>query len=216
VWVVSYASGQLAQPRAARYGRSWKLWPVSLIAAVSLAAAPPLATASSTPPQSVAVGFRAPTNVKNAIRFQSSLIPKAPRVVVADTVAATVLNTSVGRVYLWVAPSVGDTSCAYIQIVAADRPGHRPNLSGGCTVVGSGVAVGTSAVRVRGQLHWFIEGVVGIKGARTLDVQFTNGISERLRVADDYVLAESSADATPERLTVRGANGRFLAERHIG
>jgi hypothetical protein len=200
-------------------GRRWRTRPLSVAAAIIAAAA--LATAAYAIYQSVIVGAPAPANVKNVVRLESEvkgeLIPRAhanPGIEVTKTKAAAAITTSVGPVYLWVAPNKRGDSCAYLQIVALDLPGGRPNLSGGCSSGGPGFYVGIQYSRVKNRPFALVQGRIGTKGAKTVELQFANGSSHSYPITDQYVLAETDPNNAIKTTMVRDANGRVLAQRH--
>lgn len=85
------------------------------------------------------VGAPAPADVKEQAARGSSgrpLIgnpPKGPEVRPEGMVLAASLESSVGMVYLWRAPSdTEDTICLYTQIAGTEQPDGSPNLGGGC------------------------------------------------------------------------------------
>jgi len=165
--------------------------PRPLIVAAAVIAAAALATAAYAIYQSVIVGSPAPANVKNVVRLETEvkgeLIPRAhsnPGIEVAKTKAAAAITTSVGPAYLWVAPNKRGDSCAYLQIVALDLPGGRPNLSGGCSSGGPGFYVGIDYIRVKNRPLALVQGRVGTKGARTVELQFANGSSHTYPITD--------------------------------
>lgn len=192
--------------------------PLLLVAATVAAAA--LATGAYALYRTVIVGSPAPAKVKNMERLlgevKGELIPRAqhsPGLEVAKTRAAAVIATSVGPAYLWVAPNRRGDSCAYLEIVAIDLPDGRPNLSGGCTSAGSAFYLGINAFRVKGHLIGLLQGRVGTKGARTVEVDFVNGTSRTLPISDHYLLAETDPGNAIAKSIVRDARGRILAQR---
>jgi hypothetical protein len=193
--------------------------PLIVVAAIIAAAA--LATAAYAIYQSVIVGSPAPANVKNVVRLEGEvkgeLIPLAhanPGIEVAKTKAAAAITTSVGPAYLWVAPNKRGDSCAYLQIVALDLPGGRPNLSGGCSSGGPDFYVGIQFIRVKNRPFALVQGRVGTKGAKTIELQFANGSSHSYPITDKYILAETDPNNAIKTAIVRDANGRVLAQRH--
>ncbi|MDQ1462196.1 MAG: hypothetical protein QOI08_3680 [Actinomycetota bacterium] len=193
--------------------------PLIVVAAIITVAA--LATAAYAIYQSVIVGSPAPANVKNIVRLQTQvkgeLIPQAhanPGIEVAKTRAAAAITTSVGPAYLWVAPNKRGDSCSYLQIVALDLPDGRPNLSGGCSSGGPGFYVGIHYIRVKNRPFALVQGRVGTKGAKTVELEFANGSSHSYPITDQYVLAETDPNNAIKTAIVRDAHGRVLAQRH--
>jgi hypothetical protein len=206
--------------RAISENRRRPLRPVVVLAVLLGSAA--LATGAYALYQSVIVGSPAPENVKEIERLQAivegELIPQAhrnPGIEVEKTRAAAVITTSVGPAYLWVAPDKRGDSCAYLQIVALDLPGGRPNLSGGCSPGGTTFYAGIELVRVKGRLLGLVQGYVGTKSAKTVEIRFASGVSHTYPITAHYVLAETSPGNAIKTLTVRDANGRALAKRQF-
>jgi hypothetical protein len=193
--------------------------PLIVVAAIVVAAA--LATAAYAIYQSVIVGSPAPANVKNIVRLQTEvkgeLIPRAhanPGIEVAKTKAAAAITASVGPVYLWVAPTKRGGSCAYLQIVALDLPGGRPNLSGGCFSGRPEFHVGIEYIRVKNRPFALVQGRVGTNGAKTVELKFANGSSHTYTIIDKYVLSETDPNNAIKTLILRDAHGHVLAQRN--
>jgi hypothetical protein len=156
--------------------------------------------------------------VKNAEQslseVKNELIPVVqsdhPDIEIAKTRAAAAISTSAGPVYLWVAPDTRGLDCSWLQIVADDLPGGRPNLSGGCTVGGTGVYVGIEIASKLG----FVCCYVGTSGATTVELRFANGTTLTVPVYEKHVLAETNPNNAIATLIVRAAGGRVLEERH--
>jgi hypothetical protein len=213
------AQATLALRRALGGRRRRTPRPLIVVAAIITAAA--LATAAYAIYQFVIVGSPAPANVKNIVRLQTEvrgeLIPRAhanPGIEVAKTKAAAAITTSVGPVYLWVAPDKRGDSCAYLQIVALDLPGGRPNLSGGCSSGGPGFYVGIDYIRVKNRPFALAQGRIGTLGAKTVELQFANGSSHSYPITEKHVLAETDPNNAIKTAIVRDAHGRVLAQRH--
>jgi hypothetical protein len=213
------AQAAFALTEAIGGGRRRRLRPVIAIAAFVAAAA--LVTGAYALYQSVIVGSPAPASVKHRVQLEGEvkgeLIPQAhrnPGIEIDKTKAAAAITTSVGPVYLWVAPDKRGDSCSWLQIVAIDLPGGRPNLSGGCSRGGSSFYVGIHYIRVKNRPFALLQGRVGTKGAKTIEVQFANGSSHTYPITDDYVLAETDPNNAVKTLIVRDANRRVLAQRH--
>jgi hypothetical protein len=214
------ADAARALRRAISENRRRPLRPVVVLAVLLGSAA--LATGAYALYQSVIVGSPAPENVKEIERLQTivkgELIPQAhrnPGIEVEKTRAAAVITTSVGPAYLWVAPDKRGDSCAYLQIVGLDLPGGRPNLSGGCSTGGTTFYAGIQLVRVKGRLLGLVQGYVGTKSAKTVEIRFANGVSHTYPITNHYILAETSPANAIKTLTVRDMNGRALAARHV-
>jgi hypothetical protein len=211
------ASFALREAIAGRRRRTFR--PMIVIATLVAAAA--LVTGAYALYESVIVGSPAPESVKKIERLQTmvkgELIPKAhvnPGIEIDKTKAAAAITTSVGPVYLWVAPDKRGDSCSYLQIVAMNLPGGRPNLSGGCAPGGPSFYVGIHYIRVNDRPFALVQGRVGTNGAATVELQFANGTSQTVPITDQYVLAETAPSNAVKTTIVRDAHGRVLAERH--
>lgn len=212
------AQARAALDAAIKGGSRHTFRPLLLAAAILAAAA--LATGAYALYRAVIVGSPAPAKVQRMERLlgevKGELIPQAhqrPGLEVAKTRAAAVITTSVGPAYLWVAPNTRGDSCAYLEIVAADLPDGRPNLSGGCSQAGTGFYVGVSYIRVNDHLLGLLQGRIGTKQATEVEVIFANGRSQMLPISDHYVLAETDPTNAIAKTIVRDAHGHALAQR---
>ena len=214
------AQAAFALEQAISGRRRRPLRPTVIVIAFVVAAV--LATAAYALYQAVIVGSPAPVSVQNAERMlgqvKGELIPIEshghPDIEVAKTRAAGALSTSIGPVYLWVAPDTRGYDCSWLQVVADDLPGGRPNLSGGCTEGGTAVFLGVSYLSSKGHALGYVCCYVGTPGAKTADLRFANGTSLTEQVYDKHVLAETDPHNALAETIVRGTNGQIIAERH--
>jgi hypothetical protein len=171
----------------------------------------------------IIVGAPAPRGVKAREslfqRVTGSLIPTPgqpnPGIEIAKTKLAAEATTSVGPIYLWVAPDTRPHEyCDYTQIVANNLPGGRPNLSGGCGI-DDGFRVGISIATVKGRQLGILHGHITTKSADTLHVQFADGTAGTYPITNDFVIAEVSPGAAIARFAVLDVRGRILASKQI-
>jgi hypothetical protein len=189
------------------------------IVAIALVAAAVLATAAYALYREVIVGSPAPVSVKSAERMlgevKGRLIPietHSPDVDIARTQAAGAISTSLGPIYLWVAPNTRGLDCSWLQVVAYDSPNGVPNLSGGCTAGGSKVSVYVGFVGGRGHVVGYVCCYVGTPGAKKLELRFATGASLTAPVYDKHVLAATDPHNALAETIVLGASGQTLAE----
>lgn len=188
----------------------------TLVAALAIAGL--VATAAYAVAERVIVGSAAPANIKHsehrlANPFRDLLIPLPFQLhnrgmEVDKTTAAAVATGPVGAAYLWVAPNRLGGYCAYLQIVALDQPGGRPNLSGGC--YRKPVWVDTQSVRVRSVFIGVLEAHAALTGARTVDVRLSDGSSRAYTITNGFVLAFVKPDVTVTSAVVEDAHGHAL------
>lgn len=130
------------------------------------------------------------------------------------------IQTSVGPVYLWVAPTRGGGFCHLIDIEASTRPDGSPGGGGGCSPLApptdepfvSGPAQGET-LTPRGRLR-LLEGRVGPKVA-SVEVRFVTGDTATLRPVDGFFLRELTGDEDPVAVIARDENGTELARRSM-
>jgi hypothetical protein len=134
------------------------------------------------------------------------------RVVASKTRAALVLETSVGPVVLWVAPTRGGGGCYLIDIQALP-------------IEGAGAACSPRPVRANYVIrHWLTETRVGddelqLLGARvtpevaSVEVRFADGTTDAVRPAAGFVLREIRGGEEPVAVVARGEDGSVLRRR---
>src|SRR5713226_4194016 len=158
------------------------------------------------------VGAPAPTSVKHQFAgigiFRGELIPlpHQPLGIIADKArVAAVLQSSVGPVYLFVAPTKSRGTCQFVWIASMRMPDGRPNMSGGC---GSRdrFGVGFSLTNVHGQYLRLAVGWVGFS-ARTVVIGYDHG-EQRIHVKPPWLLAEIRR--TPVSVIAYDVSGRVV------
>jgi hypothetical protein len=128
------------------------------------------------------------------------------------------IETSVGSVYLWVAPTRGGGFCYLIDVEANTLPDGSPNGRGGCSPrplpsdepFVTGPAQGGGVTR-RGFLR-LLDGRVGPTVA-SVEVRFADGDSKELRPVDGFYLRELRAGEEPAMVIARDRDGRELGRR---
>jgi hypothetical protein len=204
--------------QAAMRGRPHRGFRPAVVVAALVAAV--IVTAAYAVVREVIVGAPAPPSVTHAEQLltevKGQLIPQArktPGIEIGKTIAAAAIATPVGPAYIWVAPDRYGGYCPYLQIVALDLPGGRPNLSGGCTQ--QKVWVGISLIRVRGQLLGWLQGHATLPGARTINVRFADGSSHTYPLTNGFILAVVNPNAAVASTAVLDAAGHILASHNV-
>jgi hypothetical protein len=122
------------------------------------------------------------------------------------------IETSVGPVYLWVAPTVGGGECHILDIAAL------PTLGGGLGCSPQLVRYdyvprsGIRGTRVGDRYLRLLEGRVAPDVA-SVEVRFTNGEKATIPTAKGFFLRELTGDEEPKLLIARDEDGRELG-RH--
>lgn len=195
--------------------------PLVLAAAFVLAAI--LAAVGYAVVRYVIVGTPAPRAVKDRLRVidalnKGELIPKKHRslgVEAEKTRAGAVLQASTGPVYLWVAPTKRGGHCEFLQIVGAELPDGRPNLTGGCssTEPRRRVEIGNSAMSVRGKLLGLVFGRAA-PPARSVRIRFGSGVRRSFSVSTaGFVLGEVKPRDPIREITVLDGSGHVVSHQ---
>lgn len=142
------------------------------------------------------------------------------RVIASKARGVLAIETSVGPVYLWVAPTRDGGFCWMIDIEASTRPDGSPNAGGGCSphaqpphepfMAGPGQS---KTLTPRGYLR-LLEGRVGPKVA-SVEAQFARGRSTEIRPAEGFFLRELTGDEEPAAVIARDRDGKELARRSM-
>jgi hypothetical protein len=130
------------------------------------------------------------------------------------------IETSVGPVYLWMAPTRGGGFCHMIDIEANSRPDGSPAGGGGCSphpqppdepfVLGPNHR---KTLTRRGYLR-LLEGRVGPHVA-SVEVRFVGGERVTLRPAEGFFLRELAEGEDPDLIIARDESGAELARRSM-
>lgn len=224
-----HAGRQLGQPRTPGRRRVRPLV-IALLAMLAIA----LAGTAFALERYVFVGDPAPPEVKK--RFadlnrppQGLLIPRPrlrpPAVLGERARAAAVLASSVGPIYVWVAPTEGGGYCYQVQIVAIVGPDGRPSGGGGGCNPGKSerLLAELSGSRMRdGRFLWLAYGQTP-SAARRAELRFADGKVVHVPVRSRFFLAEvlleqGGADPKQPRLTVvvLAADGRVVGRQPLG
>jgi hypothetical protein len=170
------------------------------------------------------VGTPAPQPVKREVslfvRPDPEVLRQAgarlPGVDVDATRAAAVLRSSVGPVYLWVAPNRYGGPCGFIQVVRATTPGGRPMLIGGmCYPRKPAVVGGVWAAKVGGRTVLFVSGRTR-PGVAKVEIRSRGGMPRSVPLRGRYFLAEVAVAALPATLVAGSRSGRVLQEQPLG
>jgi hypothetical protein len=170
----------------------------------------------------------APAPVQREVDLQSRRSVVVPwfrqqpesRAIAARTRAVVAIETSVGPVYLWVAPTRGGGFCHVIDIEANTLPDGSPNLSGTCRPQlprsdGAFLAgpVHSSTFTVRGDLRLVHGRVSGAVDA--VQVRFANGGVATVRPVKGFFLRELAREEEPTVVIARDARGTELGRRSL-
>jgi hypothetical protein len=130
------------------------------------------------------------------------------------------IETSVGPVYLWVAPTRGGGFCHLIDIEANTLPDGSPNLSGICRPQAPRRAglflagpVHGATFTARGELR-LLHGRVGA-GVASVDIGFAGGDVATVRPVEGFFLRELADEEDPNVVIARDGNGAELERRSM-
>lgn len=140
------------------------------------------------------------------------------RAIASQARGVLAIQTSVGPVYLWVAPTRGGGFCHLIDIEANTQPDGSPGGGGGCVPLApssdepfvSGPAQSGTLTR-RGRVR-LLEGRVGANVA-SVELRFAAGGTETLRPVDGFFLRELTRKENLVAVIARDENGTELARR---
>jgi hypothetical protein len=199
--------------------RGWRR-PRILIAAAVMAVAGATAAAAfglGARVREVLAGEPAPAPVRRQFELQSRGKPIVPwlaqpriRPLPSKAEGVLAIETSVGRVSLWVAPTVGGGQCQLLDIEAL------PDVGGavGCSPVPIRLdhvpRAGTSETRVGDRYLRLLHGRVAPDVA-SVEVRFTNGDSRSIPTSKGFFLDELKGDEEPALLISRGERSQELA-----
>jgi hypothetical protein len=204
--------------------RGWMTRPRILVAAAVFAVAGATAAAASGLADRVrefVAGGPAPAPVQRQFELQSRrkvVVPwleQNPRyhAIASKAEGVLAIETSVGPVYLWVAPTVGGGDCQLLDIQALPL---RESGAGGCSpqpvrydyVPRSGISETRVGNRYLRLLHGRVAPDVAV-----VEVRFTNDEKATIPTAKGFFLRELTGDQEPELLIARDADGHELG-RH--
>jgi hypothetical protein len=139
--------------------------------------------------------------------------PKPPPPDLVGARLAVALDSSVGPVYLWMAPTSGGGACTALEITALPpMPNGRPNTSGGCSsgpTVKRPIDGGEGDARVGDRGLNYIQGRVHPSIAR-LEVALSDERVVRVRLVDGFFLAELPSGVTPLEYRGFDASGSLV------
>lgn len=142
------------------------------------------------------------------------------RAIASKTRGVLAIETSVGPVYLWVAPTRGGGFCHLIDIEANTLPDGSPNLSGICRpqasrpgrLFAAGPVLG-STFTPRGELQ-LLHGRVSPRVA-SVDIRFEGGDVATVRPVEGFFLRELAHDEKPTIVVARDGNATELERRSM-
>ena len=173
-------------------------------------------------------GEPAPPPVKRAFAVQNQARARqvmpifrsspASDTIVERTHGVIGINSSVGPVIIWAAPTKGGGICWVMDIERKRRPDGLPNGGGGCSPYPqpSSVAMVASQGKTRvgeGYLE-LIEGRVRAD-VTSVELRYADGASETLPVIERFFLHELRTDAEPTLLIARGRDGEEIKRQPI-
>jgi hypothetical protein len=143
--------------------------------------------------------------------------PKS-RAVASKARGVLAIDTSVGPVYLWVAPTRGGGRCYLIDIVANSLPDGSPNGGGGCDPgprpAKPAVLVGQGGTRTPNGMFTFLHGTVAANVA-SVQVRFSSGKSAELEPAEGFILRELSEGEDPVLVIAHDEHGKELGRHRM-
>jgi hypothetical protein len=140
------------------------------------------------------------------------------RAIASEARGVLAIQTSVGPVYLWVAPTRGGGFCHLIDIEANTQPDGSPGGGGGCRPLApstdepfvSGPAQG-GTLTPRGRVR-LLDGRVGAN-VTLVELRFAAGDTATLRPVDGFFLRELTRDEHLVAVIARAEDGTELARR---
>jgi hypothetical protein len=174
-------------------------------------------------------GDPAPESVKEELRRQADHPPlrvghrvierpKPPPPDLVDARLAVALDSSVGPVYLWIAPTSGGGACTALEITALPPlPDGRPNTSGGCSsgpTVERRIDGGQGEARVGKRGLSYILGRVHPSIVR-LKVALSDERVVPVRLVEGFFLAELPAKATVVEYRGFDASGSLVERLRV-
>ncbi|HVM17040.1 MAG TPA: hypothetical protein VM290_05625 [Gaiellaceae bacterium] len=161
------------------------------------------------------IGDRAPDDVREQARLadeiRGELIPRAnaaPAIDFDRLRLAAFADSSIGPIYLWVAPSASGDECVFLHFPTRPADDGRPNVSGGCRgYQPDRLTVSFSETTVKGRPLRLVQGAAP-RDAVTVGIVFDD---DRLDVALDrsrFFLVE--VDEQPAAVVAAGDAGQEL------
>jgi hypothetical protein len=211
-----------------RFVRSRRVWIFAAAALAAVAAASSAFGWTSRLIDAIA-GEPAPTPVKQAFAVHNEararqvmrIFRRSPLgdVILEETHGVMGINTSVGPVIIWAAPTRGGGICWIVDVERMRRPDGVPNGGGGCnpTPLPPDVPLhyGVSGTRVGDRYLQLIEGRVSV-GVASVELGFRDGRKEILPVFERFFLSELRGDSRPNLLIARDARGSEVDRRKMG
>jgi hypothetical protein len=209
---------QQQRPRR-RFAPSRRVW---ILAAAALAAVVVASSAFGWTSRLIdaIAGEPAPSPVKRAFAVHNDararqvmpLFRRSPLsdVIVEETHGVLGINTSVGPVIIWAAPTRGGGICWIVDIERMQRPNEVPNAGGGCnpTPLPPDVPLhySVSGRRVGDRYLQLLEGRVSV-GVASVELRYPDGRSETLPVFERFFLTELRGESRPNLLIARDSRG---------
>jgi hypothetical protein len=220
---------------AAVSGERWIRWRVRQRSAWAAAAVAVLAAVIATSAfafgdrlLSIVAGEPAPPQVKRTFAVENdaqtrAVMPIFRREKSLDTIVQRThgvlgINTSVGPVIVWAAPTRGGGVCWVVDIERLRSPDGRPNGGSGCNraPIRPSIAL-ESGLLVRSVGNAYLELVEGRVSdtVASVELHYADGSTEDLPLAEGFILHEPRRDAEPVALVARDANGAEVKRRSV-
>lgn len=221
------AAARAAVRRALRKPkRRWRGW---ILAAAALAAVVAASSAFGWTSRLIdaIAGEPAPAPVKQAFELRNDARARqvmifrgsaANDVIVERAHGVMALNTSMGRVFVWAAPTRGGGSCWMIEIERLRRADGAPNGPGSCqpTPLPAKIPLhyGVFGSRVGDRYLQLLEGQVSV-GVASVELQYPDGSSETVAVFERFFLTELRGESPPTVLVARDSEGNVVERKDL-
>lgn len=217
----------LAEPAPVVLRRWWRSRRTLVLAAAALVAVAAVSSAFGWPARvlDVIAGEPAPPRVKTVFALEDEASERVLPIFRRQTSVGTIveqahgvigIDTSVGPVNLWAAPTRGGGVCWIVEIERLDELHGRPTANANCNPrpMRKGIAISYSLGRTRvvdGYLD-LIEGRVSDHVA-SVELHYANGETETLAVVEGFFLHEPRA--RPTALVARDRGGVEIERRQV-
>jgi hypothetical protein len=173
-------------------------------------------------------GEPAPPRVKRAFAVQNEARARqvmpifrasgASDAIVAQTHGVIGIESSVGEVIVWAAPTKGGGLCWVLDIEALRRPDGLPNGGGGCSPHSQSPRAplegGIRRTRVGDRFLELVQGRVRADVA-SVELRYADGAAETLPVFERFFLHEPRPDSEPILLIARDREGAELQRQSV-
>lgn len=226
----SRLAAELLRPAPARARPFWQSRRGWVLVAAALAAVAVVSSAFGWTTRLIdaIAGAPAPTEVKHAFAVGNDararqVMPLLRQSADRDTIVERThgvigINSSVGPVIIWAAPTKGGGICWLVDIERQRLADGRPNGGGGCArdprPQRAAIEYGLSAGRVGDASLMLLDGRVR-EDVGSVELRYADGDSEQLPVIEGFFLAEPRTDSEPTLLIARDHNGDEIQRQQI-